>query len=217
VLLSRGRGIGKQPGEFRKSQNWIGGTRPGNASFVPPPHTAVPEAMSDLERFLHADEDGLPLLVRAGIAHLQFESIHPFLDGNGRVGRLLITLLLCAEGMLREPFLYLSLYLKKHRRMYYELLDGARRDGDWEKWLSFFLEGVEKTTNGAVSSAHALATRCTARSRGRRSYRRSCRRRSDQRGRPCRLTRTATPESDSAPPPSLPGSTRRTRRPRRRS
>jgi Fic family protein len=157
VLLSRGRGSGKQPGEFRTSQNWIGGTRPGNAAFVPPPHTAIPEAMSDLERFLHADDDGLPLLVRAGIAHLQFETIHPFLDGNGRVGRLLITLLLCAAGMLSEPLLYLSLYLKKHRRMYYELLDGARRDGDWEKWLSFFLEGVEKTANGAVSSAHALA------------------------------------------------------------
>src|SRR5437764_5097236 len=123
VLLSRGRGSGKQPGEFRKSQNWIGGTRPGNASFVPPPHTALESAMGDLERFLHADDDGLPLLARAGIAHVQFETIHPFLDGNGRVGRLLITLLFCSAGVLREPLLYLSLFLKKHRTKYYELLD----------------------------------------------------------------------------------------------
>src|SRR6185369_11027405 len=157
VLLSRGRGSGKQPGEFRTSQNWIGGTRPGNAAFVPPPHTAIRDAMSDLERFLHADDDGLPLLARAAVAHVQFETIHPFLDGNGRVGRLLITLLLCSAGVLDEPLLYLSLYLKKHRRMYYELLDAVRRDGDWEKWLSFFLEGVEKTANSAVTSAHALS------------------------------------------------------------
>ena len=157
VLLSRGRGSGKQPGEFRLSQNWIGGSRPGNATFVPPPHLAVPDAMSDLERFLHAGNDGLPLLARAGIAHVQFETIHPFLDGNGRVGRLLITLLLCSAGMLREPLLYLSLFLKKHRRTYYELLDSVRRDGDWEAWLSFFLEGVAETATGAVTAAHALA------------------------------------------------------------
>ena len=157
VLLSRGRGSGKLPGEFRTSQNWIGGSRPGNATFIPPPHIVVPDAMSDLERFLHADDDGLPLLARAGIAHVQFETIHPFLDGNGRVGRLLITLLLTSAGALREPLLYLSLFLKKHRRTYYELLDGVRRDGEWEKWLSFFFQGVDETATGAVASAHALS------------------------------------------------------------
>jgi len=157
VLLSRGRGSGKQPGEFRTSQNWIGGSRPGNATFVPPPHTAIPDAMSDLERFLHAEDDGLPLLARAGIAHVQFETIHPFLDGNGRVGRLLITLLLCSAGVLREPLLYLSLYLKKHRQTYYDLLDRVRRDGDWEAWLSFFIEGVDETAGTAVTSAHRLS------------------------------------------------------------
>ncbi len=157
VLLSRGRGSGKLPGEFRTSQNWIGGSRPGNASFVPPPHTAVADAMSDLERFLHAEDDGLPLLARAGIAHVQFETIHPFLDGNGRVGRLLITLLLCSAGVLRDPLLYLSLFLKKHRRTYYELLDGVRRDGDWEAWLSFFFEGVDETATNAVAGARALS------------------------------------------------------------
>ena len=123
VLLARGRGSDKDPGEFRRSQNWIGGTRPGNAVFVPPPHTAVPDCMAAFERFLHADDDGLPLLVRAGLAHVQFETIHPFLDGNGRVGRLLITFLLHHGGILREPLLYLSLYFKQHRAMYYDLLD----------------------------------------------------------------------------------------------
>jgi Fic family protein len=159
VLLSRGRGSGKLPGEFRQSQNWIGGSRPGNASFVPAPHTAVAGAIGDLERFLHADGDGLPLLARAGIAHVQFETIHPFLDGNGRVGRLMITLLLCSAGVLREPLLYLSLYLKTHRARYYELLDGVRRDGDWEAWLSFFLEGIYETATGAVTSARTLSER----------------------------------------------------------
>ncbi len=156
VLLSRGRGSGKDPGEFRRSQNWIGGSRPGNAVFVPPPHTAVPECMAALERFLHAEDDGLPVLVRAGLAHVQFETIHPFLDGNGRVGRLLITLLLCHAGVLREPLLYLSLYLKQHRQAYYELLDRVRRDGDWEAWLAFFLEGVKQVAEGAVSTAQRL-------------------------------------------------------------
>jgi Fic family protein len=157
VLLSRGRGSGKRPGEFRTSQNWIGGSRPGNATFVPPPHTAIADAMGDLERFLHAADDGLPLLARAGIAHLQFETIHPFLDGNGRVGRLLVTLLLCSAGVLQEPLLYLSLFLKKHRRTYYQLLDAVRGDGDWEKWLFFFFEGVEKTATSAVSSIHSVS------------------------------------------------------------
>lgn len=156
TLLSHGRGGDKDPGEFRRSQNWIGGTRPGNASFVPPPHTAVPDCMGELERFLHADDDGLPVLIRAGLAHVQFETIHPFLDGNGRVGRLLITFMLCHSGILREPLLYLSLYLKQHRATYYELLDGVRRDGDWEAWLSFFLEGVKQVAEGAVTTADRL-------------------------------------------------------------
>jgi Fic family protein len=155
-LLSRGRGSGKDPGEFRRSQNWIGGSRPGNAAFVPPPHTAVADCMAALERFLHAADDGLPVLVRAGLAHAQFETIHPFLDGNGRVGRLLITFLLCHAGVLREPLLYLSLYLKQNRATYYELLDRVRRDGDWEAWLAFFLEGVQRTADGAVSTIQEL-------------------------------------------------------------
>jgi Fic family protein len=114
-LLSDGRGSTKEPGEFRRSPNWIGGTRPGNAGFVPPPHTAVPECMAALEKFIHATDEGLPVLVRAALSHVQFETIHPFLDGNGRVGRLLITLLLCHAGLLREPLLYLSLYFKQNR------------------------------------------------------------------------------------------------------
>lgn len=157
VLLSRGRGSGKDPGEFRRSQNWIGGSRPGNVAFVPPPHTAVLDCMAALERFLHAEDDGLPVLVRAGLAHVQFETIHPFLDGNGRVGRLLITLLLCRAGVLSEPLLYLSLYLKQRRSDYYALLDSVRRDGDWEAWLTFFLEGVRVTAAGAVETAQRLA------------------------------------------------------------
>jgi len=156
VLLSRGRGSGKLPGEFRRSQNWLGGTRPGDAVFVPPPHAEVEACMADLEQFLHADDDALPVLIRAGIAHLQFETIHPFLDGNGRVGRLLITLLLCHTGALREPLLYLSLYFKAHRSTYYDLLDVVRRDGDWERWLAFFLEGVRSTAVGAVATAEQL-------------------------------------------------------------
>jgi Fic family protein len=157
VLLSRGRGSGKDPGEFRRSQNWIGGARPGNAIFVPPPHTVVQDCMSALEGFLHATDDSLPVLLRAGLAHVQFETIHPFLDGNGRVGRLLITFLLCHAGVLRDPLLYLSLYLKQNRPRYYELLDRVRREGDWEEWLGFFLEGVRQTANGAVSTAQRLA------------------------------------------------------------
>ena len=157
VLLSGGRGSGKAPGEFRRSQNWIGGARPGNAAFVPPPHPAVPDCMAALERFLHAREDGLPMLVRAGLAHVQFETIHPFLDGNGRVGRLLITLMLCGAGVLREPLLYLSLYFKQHRSEYYDLLNHVRRSGDWEAWLAFFLEGVRVTAEGAVATSRRLS------------------------------------------------------------
>jgi Fic family protein len=157
VLLSRGRGHDKSPGEFRRSQNWIGGTRPGNARFVPPPHHLVPDCMTELERFLHAEDAGVSVLVRAGLAHVQFETIHPFLDGNGRVGRLLITFLLCHARVLNEPLLYLSLYFKQHRSLYYELLDRVRREGDWEAWLEFFLEGVKETAEGAVTTAQRLA------------------------------------------------------------
>ena len=156
VLLSRGRGSSKAPGEFRLSQNWIGGSRPGNATFVPPPHTVVPDCMAALERFLHTTGDGLPALVRAGLAHVQFETIHPFLDGNGRLGRLLITLLLCHAGILREPLLYLSLFFKQHRTAYYDLLDAVRRTGDWESWLAFFIEGVRTTAEGAVATSRRL-------------------------------------------------------------
>ena len=156
-LLARGRGADKQPGEFRVSQNWIGGTRPGNARFVPPPSRTVPDCMTDLERFIHAaDGDGLPVLVRAGLAHVQFEIIHPFLDGNGRVGRLLIALLLFDAQVLAQPLLYLSLYFKQHRPEYYRLLDAVRRDGDWETWLEFFLDGVATTAQSAVTTAHRL-------------------------------------------------------------
>ncbi len=156
VLLSRGRGAAMTPGEFRRSQNWIGGTRPGNAVYVPPPHTDVPDCLASLEQFLHARDDGIPTLIRAGLAHVQFESIHPFLDGNGRLGRLLITLLLCDAGVLRDPLLYLSLYFKEHRAVYYDLLGNVRRTGDWEAWLAFFLEGVQTTAAGAVETCQRL-------------------------------------------------------------
>ena len=154
-LLSSGRGS-KKTGEFRRSQNWIGGTRPGNANYVPPPHTAVQDCMAALERFLHARDDSLPILIRAALAHVQFETIHPFQDGNGRVGRLLITLLLCETGMLKEPLLYLSLYLKQHREEYYDLLQQVRLTGDWEAWIAFFLEGVQATAEGAVATVGKL-------------------------------------------------------------
>ena len=153
TLLRTGRGSRQGPGEFRRSQNWIGGTRPGNAVFVPPPPQVVADCMSDLERFIHDRTIQMPLLVRAAFAHVQFESIHPYLDGNGRLGRLLITLMLHAEGALREPILYLSLYFKTHRQTYYELLQRVRTEGDWEAWLAFFLEGVEDTSRQAADTA----------------------------------------------------------------
>ncbi len=153
ILLKGGRGANKTPGEFRRSQNWIGGTRPGNASFVPPPPTEMMEALDRLERFLHDDKHGLPLLVEAGLVHVQFESIHPFLDGNGRLGRLLITLLLCAKGALKQPLLYLSLYFKKHRSQYYDHLQRIRTEGAWEEWLRFFLEGTALTAQEAAETA----------------------------------------------------------------
>lgn len=151
VLLASGRGAGKSPGEFRRSQNWIGGTRPGNARFVPPPPEHVMDCLGDLEKYLHAQQ--VPVLIKAALAHVQFETIHPFLDGNGRLGRLLITLLLCSEGALSQPLLYLSLYLKRNRDAYYDLLQQVRIDGTWEKWLSFFLEGVLETSQQAVATA----------------------------------------------------------------
>jgi Fic family protein len=154
-LLTAGRGSDKEPGEFRRSQNWIGGTRPGNARYVPPPADEVAACMSDLERYIHTEGD-FPVLVKAALAHVQFETIHPFLDGNGRVGRLLITLMLCHAGTLKEPLLYLSLYLKQHRSEYYRLLDQVRFEGDWEAWLDFFLEGVRVTAEGAVATARRL-------------------------------------------------------------
>lgn len=156
ALMSKGRGSDKHPGEFRRSQNWIGGTRPDNAHFVPPPPAEVGPCMAALERFLHDGATGLPVLIRAALAHVQFETIHPFLDGNGRLGRLLIALLLHHGGLLSQPLLYLSLYLKQHRPVYYELLDRVRTAGDWEAWVDFFLEGVEETARGAVETARRL-------------------------------------------------------------
>jgi len=156
VLLTKGRGSNQTPGEFRRSQNWIGGTRPGNAAFVPPPAEEVLACMSKLELFLHDQPEPTPVLLKAALAHVQFETIHPFLDGNGRLGRLLITLLLCAQKVLREPMLYLSLYFKTHRQYYYELLDNVRLTGDWEAWLDFFAEAVIVTATQAVETALQL-------------------------------------------------------------
>ncbi len=156
ILLVRGRGSHKTPGEFRRSQNWIGGTRPGNALFVPPPPHLVEECMSKLEKFLHDEHQPYPTLVKAALAHVQFETIHPFLDGNGRLGRMLISFVLHHEGLLRRPLLYLSLFFKQHRQQYYRLLDEVRHQGNWEAWLDFFLEGVEQTANNAVDTARRL-------------------------------------------------------------
>lgn len=157
-LLAHGRGSEKQPGEFRRSQNWIGGTRPGNATFVPPPPDRVMDCMGSLELFLHDQPEATPPLLKAALAHVQFETIHPFLDGNGRVGRLLIALLLCECGVLREPMLYLSLFFKTHRQTYYELLNCVRLDGDWEAWLDYFAEAVTVTAGQAVDTAQRIET-----------------------------------------------------------
>ncbi|MHC4450889.1 MAG: Fic family protein [Planctomycetota bacterium] len=154
--LMRGvRGEEKLPGEVRRSQNWIGGTRPGNALFVPPPPDALPELLATFEKYMHAS-DALPPLVRAGLLHVQFESIHPYLDGNGRIGRLLVTLLLEHWGLLSQPLLYLSLYFKQHREEYYRRLDAVRTAGDWEGWTRFFLEGVNTIATESVRSARDL-------------------------------------------------------------
>jgi len=158
ILLRGGRGANRTPGEFRRSQNWVGGTRPGNAAFVPPPPERLMECLDSLERFFHDEEHKLPILVEAGLIHVQFETIHPFLDGNGRLGRLLITLLLCSKGALREPLLYLSWYFKANRDRYYELLQRVRTHGVWEEWLAFFLEGTEITARSAADAAKQILT-----------------------------------------------------------
>jgi len=156
VLLTHPGGRGKTPGEVRRSQVWIGGTRPGNAAFVPPPADALPDCLAPFERFLNDEPESTPPLIKAALAHVQFETIHPFLDGNGRLGRLLIVLQLVADGVLREPMLYPSLFFKKHRAMYYELLNEVRLRGDWERWLDFFAEGVQVSAVQAASTANAL-------------------------------------------------------------
>jgi Fic family protein len=155
-LLRSARGGSKNPGEFRRSQNWIGGTRPGNALFVPPPVTELAACLDQFERFMHEDASRLPPLIKAALLHVQFETLHPFLDGNGRIGRLLVTLYLCAERVLQKPPLYLSLYLKAHRADYYRLLQEVREQGAWEAWLEFFLVGVAETANQAFDAANKI-------------------------------------------------------------
>ncbi len=156
VLLSKGRGSTETPGEFRRSQNWVGGSRPGNALFVPPPPDEAMGCLTELEKFLHDQPVRTPVLLKAALSHVQFETIHPFLDGNGRLGRLLVTFLLCIEGALSEPLLYLSLYFKAHRETYYDLLQRVRVEGDWEAWVTFFLEGVIETAGQAVKTAQLI-------------------------------------------------------------
>ncbi len=157
ILLSKGRGHNKQPGEFRTSQNWIGGSRPGNARFVPPPPDRLMECLDQFEKYLHLEERTYSSIIDAGLVHVQFESIHPFLDGNGRIGRLLITFLLIAMGDLKQPVLYLSLFFKNNREAYYERLNAVRQTGDWEGWLEFFLTGVAETADQVVETSHAIA------------------------------------------------------------
>jgi Fic family protein len=154
ILPSKGRGGSKEPGEFRRTQNWVGGSRPGNVLFVPPPPEKVMGCMGDLETYLHSQKQ--PVLIKTALTHVQFETIHPFLDGNGRLGRLLITFLFCAEGILKEPLLYLSPFLKTHRDDYYDLLQRVRTKGDWEGWLTFFLTGIHETAEQTVSTAHTI-------------------------------------------------------------
>lgn len=158
MLLDSGRGAGMAPGEFRTTQNWIGGTRPGNAVFVPPPPHLLMQTLDQFEKFLHSETPEIPPLIKAGLLHVQFESIHPFLDGNGRLGRLLITIFLCANGVMREPLLYLSLYLKSRRADYYRLLQEVRERGAWEAWLEYFLAGVTETANEAFDTATRIAS-----------------------------------------------------------
>ena len=158
LLMDGARGQGKQPGELRRSQNWIGGTRPGNAVFVPPPAQKLPELLTDLENFIHHAPPGLPPLVKTALIHVQFETIHPFLDGNGRMGRLLIGALLEHWGLLPEPLMYLSGYLKQHQAEYYRRLSNVRTEGDWEGWVAFFLEGVAEAAAEAERNIVAIAS-----------------------------------------------------------
>lgn len=162
LLLDGVRGAGKQPGELRRSQNWIGGTRPGNAAFVPPPPQEVADLLANLERFVHAPDADLPPMVRVALIHAQFETIHPFLDGNGRIGRLLIAALFEHWGLLAEPLVYLSGYLKQHQAEYYRRLSAIRTDGDWEGWVAFFLEGVAEASADAERSIIDVASLITA-------------------------------------------------------
>ncbi len=158
LLLDGVRGSGKQPGELRRSQNWIGGTRPGHAAFVPPPAERVPALLADLERFIHAEKSNLPALVRVALVHAQFETIHPYLDGNGRIGRLLIAALLEQWKLLPEPLMYLSGYLKQHQAEYYRRLSAIRTDGDWEGWVQFFLEAVQQAATQSERAVVGLAS-----------------------------------------------------------
>lgn len=159
LLLRQGRGSEKQPGEFRSSQNWIGGSRPGNAMFVPPPPEELMNCLDSFEKFIHADMPGISPLIKAALAHVQFETIHPFLDGNGRLGRQLITLMLCSSKVLQEPVLYLSLYFKQNREQYYNLLQSVRVNGNWEDWVAFYLEGIRSTAENASATAKTLVKR----------------------------------------------------------
>ncbi len=156
ILLAQGRGADKTPGEFRRSQNWLGGTRPGNAVFVPPPPDRLMDCLDPFEHFLHDEPEPMPSLIKVALSHVQFETIHPFLDGNGRLGRMLITLLLCHDKVLSEPLLYLSLFFKVHRQEYYDRLQQVRLDGDWEGWLRFFLAGVKLTATEATDTAQKI-------------------------------------------------------------
>jgi Fic family protein len=156
ILLAETRGGDKTPGEFRTAQNWIGGTMPSTAKFVPPPRHEMDIALGNLEKFIHDEPVRTPAILKAGIAHAQFETIHPFQDGNGRLGRLLITFLLCAQKVLAQPLLYLSLHLKVNRQEYYDRLQRVRLDGDWEGWLLFYLNGIIQVARQATETAHAI-------------------------------------------------------------
>ncbi len=158
ILMQGVRGASKQPGALRRSQNWVGGSRPGNAVFVPPPPEWVGDLLGDLERYIHTDDDLAPLL-RVGLVHVQFETIHPYLDGNGRVGRMLIALLLEHWNLLKSPLLYLSLYLKQNQAAYYRSLSAIRTEGDWVGWLRFFLNGVSEIADDAARTARRLYAR----------------------------------------------------------
>ncbi len=157
ILLSKGRGSNKQPGEFRTSQNWLGGSRPGNAKYIPPPPQYLVDCLDSFEKYLHEKESSYSALIDAGLLHVQFETIHPFLDGNGRIGRLLITFFLMLKGELKQPSLYLSLFFKNNRNEYYECLSSVRTEGDWEGWLAFFLTGIAETTEQVILTTQSIS------------------------------------------------------------